>query len=47
LTRDLCRTALQSLNADAEVSKFVMGRFPELKTEGEKERQNVGVKMKL
>ena len=46
LTKDLCRTALQSPNADAEVSKFVMGRFPDLKTEEENERQKVGVRMK-
>jgi hypothetical protein len=50
LTKDLCRTALQSPNADEKVHKFVMERFPELKTEQipkeEKQRQT-GVKMKL
>ena len=51
LTKDLCRTALQSPNADETVSKFVTERFPELKTEqkpeNEIDRQNTGVKMKL
>ena len=50
LTEDLCRTALQSPNADEKVIKFVMERFPELKTEratkDEKQRQT-GVKMKF
>jgi len=51
LTKDLCRTALQSPNADEKVSKFVMERFPELKTEQIPEndinRQSTGVKIKL
>jgi hypothetical protein len=51
LTKDLCRTALQSPNADEKVSKFVMERFPELKTEqkpeNETNRQNTGAKMKF
>jgi hypothetical protein len=51
LTNDLCRTALQSPNTDEKVSKFVMERFPELKTEqkpeNETNRQNTGAKIKL
>ena len=48
LTKDLCRTALHSPNADAEVTKFVMGRFPELKTEEVgKERKETNKKMRL
>ena len=48
LTKDLCRTALHSPNADAEVSNFVMGRFPELKTEEVgKERKETNKKMRL
>ena len=50
LTKDLCRTALQSPNADEKMSKFVFERFPELKTEqkseDEKVRKNTGVKMR-
>jgi len=44
LTKDLCRTALQSPNSDETVSKFVVDRFPELKMEQEKQRQT-GVKI--
>ena len=47
LTKDLCRTALQSTNADEKMSKFVFERFPELKAEQEKGRKNAGVKIKL
>ena len=51
LTKDLCKTALQSPNSDEKVHKFVMERFPELKHEmmhkDEKNRQNAGVKMKM
>ena len=51
LTKDLCRTALHSPNTDAVVSQFVMGRFPELKTEqkseDEKIGKNTGVKQKM
>lgn len=50
LSKDLCKTALQSPNSDKEVSKFVFERFPELKTEkiqnDEKPRQ-AGVKIKF
>ena len=50
LTRNLCRTALYSPNADEQVSKFVMERFPELKNEktqnDEKPRQ-AGLKVKF
>jgi len=51
LTKDLCKTALQSPNADEKVQKYVAERFPELKPEAmhkdEKNRQNAGVKMKI
>jgi len=51
LTKDLCRTALQSPNADEKVSQFVTERFPELTAESitneEKNRQNTGFKIKL
>jgi hypothetical protein len=33
LTKDLCRTAVQSPNADDFIKKFVSKRFPSLKTE--------------
>ena len=33
LTKDLCRTALQSHNSDEKVSQYVLERFPEMKTE--------------
>jgi hypothetical protein len=33
LTKDICRTAVQSPNADDFVKKFVSERFPSLKTE--------------
>jgi hypothetical protein len=36
LTKDLCRTAVQSPNADDFVKKFVSERFPSLKSEQEK-----------
>ena len=45
LTKDLCNTALQSPNADETVSKFVVERFPELKTEQNDEKR--GKKMKF
>ena len=46
LTPDLCRTALQSPNADDKMSKFVFERFPELKTEqDEKPQKNVKIKV--
>ena len=47
LTKDICRTALQSPNADETVSKFIMERFPELKTEQETELRKVGAKMRV
>jgi hypothetical protein len=47
LTKDLCKSALQSPNSDEKVSKFVMERFPELQPKQETERQKAGVKIKL
>jgi hypothetical protein len=47
LTKDLCKTALQSPNADERVSKFVMERFPELNPKQETERQKSGAKIKI
>jgi hypothetical protein len=51
LTAELCKTALQSPNADEKVLKFVQERFPALKTEeipkDEKTQQKVGTKMKF
>ena len=51
LTKDLCRTALQSPNADDKMFRFVIERFPELKTEQtpdeDKNRKNAGVKRKM
>jgi len=50
LTKDLCKLALTSPNADEKVSKFVIGRFPELKTEQavkEDKIENKGVKLKF
>ena len=50
LTKDLCKIALQSPNADEKMLKFVFERFPELKAVGlqndEKARQ-AGVKIKF
>jgi len=46
LTKDLCRIALQSFNADATVSKFVEERFPELKAE-QKTQRHIGTKIKV
>jgi len=46
LTKDLCRTALQSPNADEKVSKYVKW-FPDLQTKNEQSQQNTGVKMTL
>lgn len=43
LTKDLCKTALISPNADEKVSQFVMERFPDLKME---RTQNICLKMK-
>ena len=45
LTKDLCKTALQSPNSDEAVSKFVVERYPELKTEHKDEKR--GKKMKF
>ena len=49
LTKDLCKTALQSPNSDGKVSKFVMERFPELQTKykGGKFQKKAGVRMKF
>ena len=47
LTKDLCKTALKSPNADEKVSKFVTERFPELNPKQETERQQIGVKKRL
>jgi uncharacterized membrane protein YheB (UPF0754 family) len=47
LTKDLCKTALQSSNPDEKVSKFVTERFPELLPKQETEQQKTGVKMKM
>jgi hypothetical protein len=51
LTKDLCRTALQSPNADEKVSKFINERFPELQAKDEKKEQKntqkAGIKMKF
>ena len=50
LTKDLCKTALQSPNADDKVSKFVMERFPELKAErmqNDVKPQQKGVNVKM
>ena len=47
LTKDLCRTALQSPNADEKVSNFVMERFPELKTEQAQNDEKRRIKMKF
>jgi hypothetical protein len=50
LSRDLCRTALHSPNTDEKVQKFVMERFPELKTEQMQKTekpQQARVKMKF
>jgi len=44
LTKDLCRTALQSPNADEKVSKFVMERYPALLSQN---LPSAGVKMKF
>jgi hypothetical protein len=51
MTKELCRTALQSPNADEKMLKFAVERFPELKAERipkeEKTQHNTGVKMKF
>ena len=47
LTKDLCRTALQSPNTDETVSKIVSERFPELKTEQTLKDEKRGVKLKF
>jgi hypothetical protein len=47
LTEELCKTALQSPNADEKMLKFISERFPELNPKQETERQKAGVKMKL
>jgi hypothetical protein len=46
LTEELCRTALQSPNADEKMLKFAAERFPELKTKDERSQQKAGIKMK-
>jgi len=51
LSKDLCRLALKSPNADEKVSGFVKERFPELLSnksiKDEKTRQNEGAKLKF
>ena len=47
LTKELCKTALQSPNADEKMFRFVIERFPELQPIDETKRQNVGAKIKL
>jgi len=51
LSKDLCKTALQSPNSDKEISKFVFERFPELKNERMSDDENIrhyaGVKIKF
>ena len=52
LTKELCKTALTSPNADEKMAKFVMERFPELKkecmkSEDAKKQQNTGMKIKM
>ena len=50
LTKDLCKTALHNPNVDKETSKFVLERFPELKTEqtqNDEKQQQKGAKMKF
>jgi len=47
LTKDLFRAALQSPNADEKMSKFVVERYPELKTEEVgKERKETNIKVR-
>jgi len=40
LTKDLCKIALKSPNADEKMTQFVCGIFPELKQTDEKPRQS-------
>ena len=50
LTKELYRTALQSPNADDKMQKFILERFPELKTEREhkdEKTHQAGVKIKF
>jgi len=47
LTKDLCRTALQSPNSDEKVAKYVTEQFPELNPKQGTEQQRTGTKMKL
>ncbi|MDR1181620.1 MAG: hypothetical protein LBL13_06560 [Bacteroidales bacterium] len=51
LTEELCRTALQSPNADEKMLKFAVERFPKLAAERipkeEKAQYNTSVKMKF
>jgi hypothetical protein len=48
LTKDLCKTALQSPNANDFVRKIVMEKFPELKTsKDEKTQQKTDRKLKI
>jgi hypothetical protein len=44
LTAELCKTALQSPNADEKILKFVSGRFPSIQTE---ERTQANKKLKM
>ena len=51
LTKDLCRTALESPNSDEKVAKFVYETFPELQSERTAKEENTqrkaGAKMKF
>jgi hypothetical protein len=50
LTKELCRMALQSPNADERMLKFVTERFPSLQAEQmhkEGKRQHTGMRMKF
>jgi hypothetical protein len=47
LTKDLCKAALQSPNADGFIKKIVSERVPALKTEHEKTQRNTDRKLKI
>jgi hypothetical protein len=51
LTKDLCREALKSTNADEKVFQFVNERFPRLQKEqtakDDKKQLNTGTKIKF
>jgi len=47
MSKDLCKTALQSPNADDKISNYIKERFPELQSKNEQNRQNTGAKIKL